>query len=228
MRRKQLARIALYAIGFAIVLPVSFLREAKAFDKPDLLSIEIRATVIKNENIDQVVGRLTEYGIPVGIELAEEKLPPLTPRRRIDLKVPETNVKDFLDTVVAKDPRYTWKLEGGVVHVWPKIERDTLITTLLDTKISHFAFAGGVSRYHIQNEILNLPEISSQLDFAGVSPLIFHSFANQAKLEKGAVFDESNVTLRELLDKLVLKTEIKQWVIMRWGENSEYITLKSG
>lgn len=227
MRRKQLARLTIFALTL-VLLPFIFLREPRAFHKSDLLSIKIRATVIKDEYIDQVVGRLTEYGIRLGIELAEEKLPPLTPRRGIDLNVPETNVKDFLDTVVAKDPRYTWKLEGGVVHVWPKTERDTLVTTLLDTKISHFTFAGGVSRYHIQNEIMNLPEISSLLDFAGVSPLIFISFANQAKLEKGTVFDESNVTLRELLDKLVLKTEIKQWVIMRWGEKSEYITLKSG
>lgn len=228
MRRRQLARIAIYAIGCVIVLPVSFVREAKAVDKPDLLSIRIRPIAIKDENIDQALGRLTEYGIRLGIELAEEKLPPLTPRRGIDLKVPETNVKDFLDAVVAKDPRYTWKLEGGVVHVWPKTERDTLITTLLDTKISHFTFAGGVSRYHVQHEILKLPEISSLLDFAGVSPLIFLNFANQMKFEKATVFDESNVSLRELLDKLLLKTEIKQWVIMRWGENSEYITLKSG
>ena len=227
MRRRQLARLTIFALTF-VLLPFIFVRELRAFDKPDLLSTPIRATDIKNENIDQVLGRLTEYGIRLGIELAEEKLPPLTPRRGIDLKVPETNVKDFLDTVVAKDPRYTWKLEGGVVHVWPKTERDTLVATLLDTKVSHFAFEGGVSRYRVQHQILNLPEISSLLDFAGVSPLIFHSFANQAKLEKETVFDESNVTLRELLDKLVLKTEIKQWVIMRWGENGEYITLKSG
>src|SRR5687767_643030 len=116
MRRKQVARIAIYAIGFAIVLTFSFVPEARAFDKPDLLGVQIRAIAIKGESIDQVLGRLTEYDIPVGIELVDEKLgievgdEKLSPRREITLDLPETSLKDFLDSVVAKDPRYTWKL----------------------------------------------------------------------------------------------------------------------
>jgi hypothetical protein len=31
----------------------------------------------------------------------------------------------------------------------------------------------------------------------------------------------------ELLDKIVLNTDIKLWVISRWGKNSEFISLKS-
>jgi hypothetical protein len=234
MRRKHVARNAMYASGFAMVLLLGFVPEARAFDKPDLLSVQIRGIAIKGERIDQVLGRLTEYDIPVGIELVDEKLgievgdEKLTPRREITLDLPETSLKDFLDSVVAKDPRYTWKLDGGVIHVWPVKGRDALVATLLDTKISHFAFVGGVSRYAIQYEIMDLPEISAQLVVADVAPLVFRSLANMAKLEKGTFFEESNVSLRELLDRIVLKTEIKQWVIVRWGKNSEYIALKLG
>ena len=35
---------AIYAIGLAFVLPFTFVQEARAFNEPDLLSIQIRAT----------------------------------------------------------------------------------------------------------------------------------------------------------------------------------------
>jgi len=226
MRLKPSPPIAFNAINLILVLLFTFVPEASAFNDPDLLNIKIRATAIKGESIGQVLGLLTEeYGIRVGIELGDEKL---TPRREINLDLPETNLKDFLNSVIAKDPRYTWKLEGGVIHLWPIRGRDTVLTTLLDTKISHFAILGEVNRYAIYCDIMDLPEIRSKLVVAGVEPLTFRGFGSDAKLAKETFFDESNLTLRELLDKIVLKTEIKQWVISRWGKNGEYISLKGG
>lgn len=226
MRRKQLAMTAIYAISLVLLVVFSFVPEVSAFNEPDLLAIRIKATAIKNESLDQVLEVLTdEYGIRLGMDLGDEKL---TPRREINLDLPETNLKDFLDSVIAKDPRYTWKLEGGVIHIWPASERDTLLATLLDTKISHFSIIGDVNRNRIYDDIMNLPEIRSRLVIAGVEPLTFLGPGSWAKLEKETFFSESNLTLRELLDKIVLKTEIKQWVISRWGKNSEYISLKGG
>ena len=225
MRGNQLARIAVYAIGFAMVFPFCFVREARAFDRPDLLTRQIKATAIKGETIDQVIGHLTEYGISVGIELGDEKV---TPRHEINLDLPETNLKDFLDSVIAKDPRYSWKLEGGVIHVWPGSDRDSLLAALLDTKVSPFTIPDGASRYGIYNDVMNLPEIKTKMMVAGVEHLVFRGPGSWGKIEKGAMFNDPGLTLRELLDKIVLRTEIKQWVILRWGKNSEYITLKSG
>jgi hypothetical protein len=225
MRLKHLCTIAIYAIGLGMFLLFGFAPEASAFNESDLLNRRIKTTIIKGESIDQVLDLLAvEYGIPIGIELGDPKL---TPRREIELQLPKTNLKGFLDSVIAKDPRYMWKLEGGVIHLSPVTTRDAFITTLLDAKISHFAMTGAVTRYRIFNEIMNLPEISSQLVIAGVEPMIFVNFGSTHKVEKGIFFSESNLTLRELLDKIVLKTEIKRWVITRWGENSEYITLRS-
>jgi len=226
MRLKHPTTLAFHAIGLVLILLFTFVPEASAFNDPDLLSIKVRATAIKGETIAQVLDLLTEkYGIRVGIELGDEKL---TPLREINLDLPETNLKDFLDSMIAKEPRYTWKLEGGVIHVWPISGRDALLTTLLDTKISHFAILGEVNRYAIYSDIMDLPEIRSKLVVAGVEPLTFRGFGSGAKLGKNTFFNESNLTLRELLDKIILKTEIKQWVISRWGNNSEFISLKGG
>ena len=144
MRRKQLAMIEIYAIGVAALLIFSFVPDASAFNEPDVLSRETKAAVIKGESIAQVLDVLaSEYDIPVGIELGDEKR---TPPRNINLDLPETNLKDFLDSVIAKDPRYTWKLEGGVIHVWPVSGRDTLLAALLNEKISHFSIIGEANR----------------------------------------------------------------------------------
>lgn len=225
MRRKHLVVIAVSAICLAVVLTFSFVPQASAFDEPDLLTRGIKATAIKGESIDQVLDLLAvEYRVPVGIELGDPKV---TPYRAIDLNLPETNLKDFLNSVTAKDPRYTWKLEGGVIHVWPVAARDSFVATLLDTRISHFAMVGGTSRSQIFNDIMNLPEIGSRLAVADVAPLIFVNFGSMHKLENGTFFSESNLTLRELLDRIILKTDIKRWVLVRWGKKSEFITLRS-
>jgi hypothetical protein len=207
------------AIWLFVLLP-----EVNAFDREDLLSLPIRATVIKGESIDQVLDLLAvEYGIPVGIELGDSKLK----RQEIDWTVPETNVKAFLDSLITKDSRYTWKLEGDIIHVWPVTERDPFVTTLLNTKISHFSFTEGTTRSTIFNNIVKLPEIQTQLSVAEVAPLIFLNFGSMHRVGKGISFYESNLTLRELLDRIVLKTDIKRWVIIRWGDRGEYITLRS-
>jgi hypothetical protein len=225
MRLKHLCMVTIYGLGLSVFLLFGFVREATAFEESDLLQRQIKTTIIKGESIDEVLDLLAvEYGIPIGIELGDPKL---TPRREIELQLQKTNLKGFLDSLIAKDPRYMWKLEGGVIHLSPVTTRDAFITTLLDAKISHFAMTGGVTRYRIFNDIMNLPEISSRLVIAGVEPMIFVNFGSMHKVEKRIFFSESNLTLRELLDRILLKTQIKRWVITRWGENSEYITLRS-
>lgn len=221
MRSKHLLVTVICAICIAVAL--SFGPRARAVEA-DLLDRKIPPTVIKGETIVQALDLLTEHGIPIGIEMGDRKL---TSARKINLNLKETNVKEFLDAVIAKDPQYTWKLEGGIIHVWPVVGRDAFLTSLLDTKVSQFAIAGGSSRYKIYNDIMNLPEIKVQLVVADVAPLIFLSSGTMQKVEKDVLFVESNLTLREVLDEMVKKTNISRWVITRWGDKSEYITLKS-
>ena len=224
MTRKHAMRIAVFAAGLMPFLLFSSVSEAIALSKRDLLSLHIRATTIKSESIDRVLeGLVTEYQVPLGVELADEKL---NPPREFNLDLPETTLKEFLDTLVETDARYTWKLEGGVIHVWPLSGRDALVAALLDTKISAFAIRDGSNRYGVYNDVMNLPEIKTKLVVAGVEHLVFRGPGSMGKIEKGAVFDERSLTLRELLDKIVLQTEMDQWVISRWGKNGEYISLK--
>ena len=221
MISKHLLVTVICAICVAVALSLG--PRARAVE-PDLLDRKIQPTVLKGETIVQALDVLTEHGIPIGIEMGDPKL---TPARKINLNLKETNVKEFLDAVIAKDPQYTWKLEGGIIHVWPVVGRDAFLTSLLDTKVSQFAIAGGSSRYDIYNDIMNLPEIKVQLVLADVAPLIFLTSGTMQKVEKEVLFVESNLTLRQVLDEMVKKTNISRWVITRWGDKSEYITLTS-
>src|SRR5687768_3225669 len=215
---------AVFAIC-SVLLLFSFVPEARAFDEPSFLARRIRPVVVKGGTVDRVLGTLSsDYGIPIGIELGDEKHNPL---RKIDLNLPETTLEEFLDAVIAKDQRYTWKLEGGVIHFRPSTARDALLTTLLDTKISYFGFTEGTTRYAIFSNLLKVPEIKTQLIVADVAPLVFLSSGTMRKVGTGISFEESNLTMRELLDRIILKTDIKHWVLMRWGKNGEYITLRS-
>ena len=213
-----------YVVLSALLL-LSFVLNVCA-QESDLLSLRIKATAVKDESIDEVLGDLAvDYQIPVGIELGDSKL---TPRRKIEMDLPEMKLKDFLDSLVAKDPRYTWKLERGVIHLSPVTARDIFGESLLDTKISNFTMSDKTTRRGVFSDILNLPEIGSKLVIADVAPLTFIlTFGPPQRLEKEFFLSESNLTLRELLDRLVLKTEIKRWVISRWGDNNEYISLRS-
>ena len=223
--RTNLATIAIYVVGVGVLLVSGFVVQARAFNDTDLLTRQIKATTIKRESIDRVLGRLAvDYQVPIGIELGNENL---TPLRQIDLDLPVTNVKGFLDALIVKDPRYTWTLEGGVIHLWPVTARDSFVTTLLNTKISHFAVTGGSSIPGVYHDIMNLPEIGSRLVVADVAPMVLAHWGGIPKLDKDTFFSESNLTLKELLDRIISKTEIKTWVILRWGTNNEYITLRT-
>ena len=114
--------------------------KGRRFNESDLLARHIKATSIRDESIDQILDLLAaDYGVPVGIELGDPKL---MPRRVIDLNLPDTNMKNFLDAVIAKDPRYSWKLEGGVIHLSPINGRDTFVATLLEAKNLSFCIHG--------------------------------------------------------------------------------------
>lgn len=218
-------RVTIFLIcAVALHCSLNSVSGANAFDDSELLTRKIPATIIKDKTFDQVLDILTiDYKVPVGIELGTSKLP----RRRIDLELPETSLKEFLDAVFSEDPQYNWKLEGDVINVLPLKDRDVLIESLLETKISHFSFVEGASRYRIHGGVMDLPEISSKLSAANVAPMIFLNSGTMLKVGKGIWLDETNLTLRQLLNKIVEKTESKRWVLYRWGDNNQYITLTS-
>jgi hypothetical protein len=192
----------------------------------DLLDRRTRAIEIRNKPIGSVLATIAyDNGIPIGLDSGDlEHLPD----RDISLDAPETSLRILLDKVIEKEPRYTWKLIGGVIHVWPATTRDPLIAALLDTKISRFAFAEDTSKNKIQIDLMELPEIKTQMTIAHVEPLVFvNSPLSPTHTLKGVSLDESNLRLREILDKIILGPEVKQWIMTRMKvDGKEFISLQ--
>lgn len=189
----------------------------------DLLDRPIGPIEVRGEMTERLLWSIgNDYNIPIGIVMADGKD---DETHEITLSLPATNLRNLLNAVIEKDPRYAWKLEEGVIHFSPTSGANTLLTALLNTKIKHFGFAEGTSRYALRNQILKSPELVAQLVVAGVEPLIFLTGAGLVSMGKGIWMDERDLTLREILDKLVLKTEVKQWMLNRSGKNKEFIVL---
>lgn len=192
----------------------------------ELLDRRTRAIEITNKPIGSVLAAIAyDNSIPIGLDSGDlEHLPD----RDISLDVPETSLRILLDKVIEKEPRYTWKLAGGVIHFWPATTRDPLIAALLETKISHFAFAEDTSKNKIQIDLMELPEIKTQMTVARVEPLVFvNSPLSPTNTLKGVSLDASDLRLREILDKIILGPEVKQWVMTRMRvDGKEFISLQ--
>jgi hypothetical protein len=194
-----------------------------------LLDREVKALDFKNELIHSVLEEVSSRNrIPIGVvrvTLKQTHDLELTNEPKISVKLKPTKLRTVLDTLVEKDPRYTWKLEDGVVHVFPVSERDALIDSLLDTRISYFGYSEEMRRHGIYKSIWDVPEIASQLIVADVYPLQLFMGPVRRNEGMGLRLDERNITLRALLDKILLKSDITQWSLTRWGARGRIVTL---
>lgn len=179
---------------------------------------------MKGETIDRVLETISEdYKIPMGIELVDSKK---SPDLKIDVNLPKMVLRSALDYLVMQDPRYGWKVEGQVIHFSPVKDRDNLLATLLDTKLSRVSFSAELGLSYMKYEILKLPEIEAKLAEAQVEPLIFE-MGLRSREKLGRSLDYSNLTLRDLLNRITLNTSRQFWVLLRWWENNEYIASKT-
>jgi len=213
----------MFVCAMSLMLFFSAVINAQELNASDVLNRRTRATEIRGKSIPSLLSTISDlYDIPIGVELGD---PIVTPERKIDLIVPETSLRLLLDTMISKDRRYVWKLESGVIHLLPT-QRDPVIAAFLNTRISHFAFAEGTSKNKIMADILALPEIRAQMMSAGVKYTFFEEWPSPESSVKVSI-DESNLTLAELLDKIVLGSNLKQWLVSRITTgHDEFIALQ--
>jgi hypothetical protein len=70
------------------------------------------------------------------------------------------------------------------------------------------------------------PEVKAKLDGARVTPLpAAYTMAEEASAGRGFSLRASEVTVREILNKVVRKSETKCWVVNRFGANNEFFLI---
>lgn len=137
----------------------------------------------------------------------------------ISLAFDDASLSDVFDAVVKQMDNYEWKIDDGVVNIYPLVGRDERFEKLLNLKISKFTVKEGGTVEDITLSIVQLPEFRA---FIKDTELYFmyvrtgSDFDIKARygrsLDKG--IDLSNVTFREVLNK---STKIKRggWTV-RW------------
>jgi hypothetical protein len=168
---------------------------------------------IKGESISEVFAEFAlRYEIPVSLEIA--KPGELRCFYRIDLG--QGTLSDLLTQFVAEHDEYTWRIEDGIVRVFPKVNyRDSLLEKLLATEIDDFSVRKGTVTWTLSHDLFSTPEVARILEpyslrngsdnFSGFSfPQIGKEYS----------FTVSHMKLQSILDKVVKESPVaKFWTI---------------
>jgi hypothetical protein len=183
----------------------------------DQLTRKVSAFKVSGTTAHVILQRLAgQYKIPIGLEsLPEEETP-----KGITVEVKEGTVRDVLDAVVEADPRYEWKVVDGVINVFPRERKDSLLTTVVsDYKIYQ------LNRDEIKESITEVPEIKSKLSSLGIQRRDVVSLPMESKQLTPFTLNLHNVTMRKILNEVLRESGSHYWVVLRYGEQSKFVTV---
>jgi|SRR5580704_3824539 hypothetical protein len=161
-----------------------------------------------------------KYGVRIGVDLG-----PKSPHSPIAVYVAQGNVEDLISATVAKTPGYKWTEVGGVVNIGP----ETDATTLLDIVIPHFQVKHATPA-DIHSLICSLPEVKLWLEqnhleerTAFVSDILIgkNGVTNQPRVS----LNVRNMTLRTIMNRMVKSPGFSSWMVGRWGDRDQYLTI---
>lgn len=177
-------------------------------------------------NIHLMLSRLSAATrIPIGLEVSPND--DLLFDRKMKLHIQEATVRTALDSIVKQNPLYTWRIIDGVVNVFPTdANRDHLIRAVLETKLERFAIQRGMSRFALRQNLTAVAEVKSVLAKENVHPEN-QSFMSRDfdSLGRNFSLQVSNVSVSELLNRVIRDSQTNYWVVVRKGERKEYFVL---
>lgn len=168
---------------------------------------------IEEEYIGNLFSRLScDYDIPIGVEVARNEDEHAS--YKIDFK--KGTLSDLLNQFIAEHKQYTWRIENGVLGVFPTdAYRDPLLKELLTTNISSFYIKEMTSTWGFGEAIAATPEIKRIIKRRGVTCDMGYlgGFYIQ-QLGRHFTLNVSNVTLKSLLDRVITESPVaKSWYI---------------
>jgi hypothetical protein len=186
---------------------------AVAKTKLDLAQMRLENIQIEREGIGELFSAFSStYNIPVGLEIARsgDRLS----LYRIDFQ--KGTLSDLLAQFVAQHDEYTWKIENGVISVFPKENhRDPVVRELLLTEISSFSVREKTSAWSFGQNLLSTPETKRILELYGMTydtGRVGGFYIQQ--LGQKFTFQVSGVQLKAILDKVIKESPVaKNWII---------------
>jgi hypothetical protein len=164
-----------------------------------------------------------EHRIPVGLERSSTEVY----KAKFNIDVKEGTLRDVLDSITQQEQDYRWEVRDGVINFTPIRDRYGFVVTLLDTCISRFAPAGGIDKFDIRNNILQLPEVSNLMasNRVGISRFTDYPYHRGVYANDKVDLSISNTNVRGILNKVVRDSEHKIWVVEMAGNNKNQLII---
>ncbi len=191
-----------------------------------LLAQSIDNVDLEASNIGLLLSRFSaQTKIPIGLEVSPYDDLSIVKTSR--LKIKHATLRDALESIVKQNPLYTWKVQNEVVNVLPtEANRDELLRDVLETKLEKFSIQAGMRRFTLRQALSTNPAVESVLAQQNVRP-VNQSFMSRdfAPLGGDYVLEASNVSVSELLNKVIRDSQTKYWIVFRYGKQKQYFVL---
>jgi hypothetical protein len=219
------AQIIRFSVSVAICLCMSlnsFAVEQESL--PDLLERRIDHAKIESKDISVVLKKLAvAFNVPIGFE---PELADQDPHNKvIKLDLSHVTLREALVAVREARPRYEWKLNNGVVNVFPADRRDLIIKDILDVRVSYFYLKQGANFLEAAGRIVDTPEVGNEFEMLGVTPLHFSNGLPTRIVTPRRNIELRGVTVSHILGEIAKESPSKFWAIVRWGEEEKLITI---
>jgi hypothetical protein len=188
-----------------------------------ILNGKVRRLELSDANLHLALSKIASaYNTPIGLEVAKGG----SRGPQIKLNVQNASLRDVLIALIAQDSWYKWTVVDGVINVFPIADRDEFVEQLLKIHVQQFDIKAGTGIWDIRASITNLPEVKASLESAKLIPSIA-SFTGADYLEAspGFTLNLSGATVREILNEIIRRSDTKYWVVNRFGDNNELLTI---
>jgi hypothetical protein len=155
-----------------------------------------------------------KYKAHLGLEYAFDD----TDGTPLTLDLSAATIEPVLDQLIAQQPQYAWCLKGGVYDIYPRSNPDSV----LDVVVSRFSI-NDANPAEASTAISELPEVKEWLANRGVVRRELEASGPKQEPKLRISVALTDVTLRRILDRLILQPGRVYWVVMRYGDDQEFL-----
>ena len=157
----------------------------------------------------------TKFHVRFGLEYeASDK-----DRDAFTLNLSADTVAQIMDELVSQKPKYKWKLVDGIYDIYPKESTDSVT----EVKIKAFHISNENFQV-VSHKLVDIPEIKEWLAKNGVKRREFQ-IGSGGETESRISLNLSQTTLRSVLNQIVGKDGRTYWVVVRYGDKLEYVSI---
>jgi hypothetical protein len=156
------------------------------------------------------------YGFPQGVDTDGE-----LPEGITSVRVADGTVADIVNNLVRRLPNYKWEITDGVLNVSPQERRESV----LDVHI-HALHLRRCTPADFPHKVASVPEVREWLVKNGVmehTPVAVIGAISSPPNKPDISIDARDLTLRQILNRIVKSPGLLRWAVGRYGEGGRYL-----